>query len=135
MHILIIDDEECVRDSLAIYLEDQGHKVTVADNPFSCRITLHGCCDQPFPCADVLLIDQNMPGMKGTEFIRLQNERGCKAAASAKMIMSGKVTADLVNEANELGCRLVQKPFSFKVLDGFLREVAERRRGAFDQNV
>ena len=127
MHILIIDDEECIRDSLAIYLEDLGHQVTVADNPFNCRVASHGCCDQPFPCADVLLIDQNMPGMQGTEFIRLQNERGCKASVACKMIMSGKVTSELADEAQALGCRIIQKPFSLTVLDQFLQEAAASR--------
>ena len=110
--ILIIDDDESVRDSLKWHLEDFGYEVLVAEDPTICPVYYHEKCTAEDRCADVLFIDQNMPRMTGAEFIKMQAERGCKLPAKYKLIMAGAVTVDVKKLADPLGCQIFQKPFS-----------------------
>lgn len=126
LRILIIDDEECIRESLAMYLTDLGHEVVTACDPTQCPVYDGACCTQAVACADVILIDQNMPECKGLDFIKWQASRGCRASIRNKVIMSGMVTKELLQEARQIGCQIIQKPFHFGALDEFLNEVIER---------
>jgi len=38
MRIFVIDDEECIRDTMQWHLEDQGHEVLTAHCPLICDI-------------------------------------------------------------------------------------------------
>ncbi|QLA21447.1 response regulator [Desulfolutivibrio sulfoxidireducens] len=63
-HILILDDEERIRELLAHFLEDfDEFAVSVADSGEQALADLAG-----WP-ADVAVVDMRLPGMSGTEFI------------------------------------------------------------------
>jgi len=126
LRVLIIDDEECIRDSLAIYLNDLGIDVFVAENPSQCNVFTKKSCEHEHPCADLMLIDHNMPEVLGLEFIRKQSESRCKLLPENRVVMSGTVTPEMLAEAKKLGCMLVQKPFSFTLLDSILEEARQR---------
>jgi len=61
--VLVVDDEEFIRDILARQLTLQGHKVAVAENG---RQALEMMRAQPF---DLVLLDIMMPGMTGYEVL------------------------------------------------------------------
>jgi len=124
LRILIIDDERCIRDSLAIYLTDLGHDVYVSENPSFCSVANKCLCEQTYPCADILLIDQNMPTCKGLEFIREQSLLGCKLQPHHQIIMSGTVSPDMIQDAKELSCQIVQKPFSLAQLEQLIKNLS-----------
>jgi two-component system NtrC family response regulator len=67
LKIMVIDDEVCIRESFAWFLEDLGHEVHTAASPQVCRVYRGHDCDKDEACADALLIDHNMPGMNGLE--------------------------------------------------------------------
>ncbi len=61
--LLIVDDEECVRSSIRRLLKDDGYCILTAANPYEAFESL-ACHD-----VDVVLSDQQMPRMNGTEFL------------------------------------------------------------------
>ncbi|HAQ86249.1 MAG TPA: fused response regulator/phosphatase, partial [Pseudomonas sp.] len=67
--LLIIDDDDVVRASLAAYLDDSGFKVLQAPNgPRGVELF-----DAEHP--DLVICDLRMPQMDGLELIRLISER------------------------------------------------------------
>ena len=123
MRIFVIDDEESIRDSFRMYLEDQGHEVLTADRPRSCAVFQGHDCDNDYPCGHLLLIDHFLPGMNGLDFIEMMGRRGCKGAVRNKVIMSGDTTAIDQNKADRLGCKVVQKPLTLGKLDQIIDEI------------
>ena len=123
LKIMLIEDEACIRDSLTWFLEDMGHEVIDGLVPFNCEVYHGESCSGNVSCADVLLIDQHLPGMIGLEFIQLLKERGCKGITSNMILMSGDTTSIDRTKAERLGCTVVQKPMSFEFLGDWLENV------------
>ncbi len=92
--LLIIDDDDVVRASLAAYLEDSGFRVLQASNG---QAGLQTFAQQP---PDLVICDLRMPNMGGLELIRTLNER---APQLPVIVVSGAgVMTDAV-EALRLG--------------------------------
>jgi len=68
-NILVVDDEETVRDSLASILSREGYRVSMAE---SGEEGLRILKDQPI---QLVISDHNMPQMTGIEFLKLVRER------------------------------------------------------------
>jgi two-component system probable response regulator PhcQ len=68
-NILVVDDEETVRDSLASILSREGYRVSMAE---SGEEALRILKDQPI---QLVISDHNMPQMTGVEFLKLVRER------------------------------------------------------------
>ncbi len=63
-HILVVDDEEAMRESLAAWLEKAGHRVTLAaGGERALKVLSEQACD-------LALVDIKMPGMDGHEVLR-----------------------------------------------------------------
>ena len=62
--ILIVDDEESVRDSLYNWFTEDGYRVETAENARKALTLLES--DQ----FDIILADIKMPGMDGLEMLR-----------------------------------------------------------------
>ena len=67
--ILVVDDEEQVREALRKLLDREGYTVTTAEGPTEALELLR---QQPIK---LVISDQNMPDMSGIEFFRLIRER------------------------------------------------------------
>ena len=61
MNILVIDDEEMVRNVIAEYLRADGHRVDIADGP---TVGLHKINDGEY---DLIITDRAMPDMSGDQ--------------------------------------------------------------------
>lgn len=118
--ILIVDDDESIRDSLKWHFEDLGYEVIAASEPTLCPVYCHDYCSVEDRCADVIIIDQNMPEMTGAEFIKMQSERGCKLPTKYKLIMTGAITDEVQILVESLGCQVVQKPFTLSDAETFV---------------
>ena len=68
-NILVVDDEDTVRDSLASILSREGYRVSMAE---SGEEGLRILKDQPI---QLVISDHNMPQMTGIEFLKLVRER------------------------------------------------------------
>jgi CheY-like chemotaxis protein len=86
-HILVVDDEPCIRESLGVLLMALGYDVTEADNGVSALSHL----DRTVP--DLIVTDLNMPHMSGLELISHVRSRYPSISIVA---MSGDYQGDAV---------------------------------------
>jgi signal transduction histidine kinase len=68
-HVLVVEDEEIIRDSLGAVLEEQGYRVSFAENG---RVALRWLSAGNLP--DLIVLDLRMPVMDGWEFRAVQKD-------------------------------------------------------------
>jgi two-component system response regulator HydG len=118
--ILVIDDDQAVRDSMARMLRGAGYNVETADTGEDGVAAARG------NVYDVILSDMRMPGISGLEVLRRLREH---RVDSAFIVMTGFGTVDTAVEAMKLGAvDFVQKPFLRDELLLRVRSAAERRQ-------
>lgn len=117
--LLIVDDNEAVRESLRFLFEHRGYVTAVASNGAE-AIALAG--QRAF---DGAIIDVNMPGMNGLAVCRSLQARAAETGHElAVWMMTGARTSDLAKAATEAGAlALLAKPFDF---DDLFRRFNER---------
>ena len=117
-HILIVDDEPGVRESLRMLLKDE-FEVTSAGDVDTALALLD---ERP---ADVVLLDLVMPGRTGIDFLRDLAERD---VAPPVLVLSATRTVATAVEAMKLGAAdFVTKPFEIDALRIKIRQLFERR--------
>lgn len=102
-NVLVIDDEEIMRDVIESLLSAEGHRVTLARTG---EEGLERCHEAPF---DVILLDVSMPGMGGIraleEILRLDPE-------AVVVIITAYATFETAVTAWQLGAfNCIRKPF------------------------
>ena len=132
LKIFVIDDEESIRDTFRWHLEDLGHEVFTFAAPSECDVQAYCLCQQSTPCTDALLIDYNMPGMNGLDFIESQMSHGCKGDPKNFLLMSGDTTPIDMKKAARIGCYVEQKPLSLETLERWISDVQSRKRETQD---
>lgn len=135
LKILVFDPEASLRELLQVYLTGQGHEVLAFRDPTVCPVYRNfreeTCrCDQSAPCADVILADIRLPQLDGLEFLRRQNERGCRSVAANRALMSAAMTAAEERAVTALGCHFIRKPFHLGEIGRWVRECAARAAAA-----
>ncbi len=124
--ILIIDDEPARLNLLSEFFKDEGYPVLTASDPTVCKaIAQNDCCNMVEPCADIVISDQNMPNMKGIDFVEERINRGCKGAARQTAISSGDFSPDLENQIAKIGCMFFQKPTSLQNFLDWVEQMAD----------
>ncbi|WP_022707833.1 response regulator [Paracoccus zeaxanthinifaciens] len=96
MRILLADDHEMVRDTIAAYLRSEGNAEVVCVPDFvAAAKTIEA--ERPF---DLILLDFTMPGMNGLEGLKraIQISRDAPVA-----LLSGTAPARIAQEAVDLG--------------------------------
>jgi CheY-like chemotaxis protein len=68
-HILVVDDDQAIREAIAALLRDQGYGVSIAVNG---EQALKVCRSRPTP--RLILLDLRMPVMDGIEFTRQKDQ-------------------------------------------------------------
>jgi CheY-like chemotaxis protein len=67
--ILVVDDEPCIRESMAMLLNSAGYEVSTAEHGFDALLQLRSVTP------DVIISDLNMPQMSGFEFLSVVRRR------------------------------------------------------------
>ncbi len=118
--ILIIDDEEAIRNVLKIALTKKGYAVTEADNGKK-GLELF---KQKRP--EIVLTDVMMPEMTGLEFTRFLSEMN---ADTDVIVMTGYGTEDVVIEALHAGAsNYIKKPIAFEDLFAIIDRITLKRK-------
>lgn len=109
MSILIVDDEEDVRESLKMVLETAGYKVVAKSSAVEALNYLNEKSR-----VKLILVDYSMPGMSGEEFLRKAWEKEQWPPALVITGISPWRTLGLL----ELGVGYLRKPVSSNLLLG-----------------
>jgi len=119
-HILIVDDEQAIRDALQGLFEDEGYRVDCAASGEEAVARLRK------QSVDCVLLDIWMPGIDGLETLaRLRNLDG----ELPVVMMSGHATIDTAVKATRQGAfDFVEKPLSSERLLILVRNAVEKRR-------
>jgi len=115
MSLLLIDDDEWVRDSLRLYFENEGCKIVAVE---TAEEGLDLVKNQNF---DVIITDYRLPGMDGLEFIgRLPTEQ----ANALKILISAYGNREVRFRAKEAGIQeFVAKPFTSEIIESTLERL------------
>jgi len=108
-NILIVDDEKDIRESLRDILEDEGHKIFLAENAESARLV------KDKENIGLILLDIWMPDCDGITLLKewsSTNKINCPV-----LMMSGHGTIDTAIEATKIGAYdFLEKPISLQKL-------------------
>ena len=106
IHILVVDDEPGIRETLGGILEDEGYRVTPAEDGESGLLLLR---DQHF---DVVLLDIWLPQMDGLAVLREVKELQDRPEV---IMISGHGTVETAVRATKLGAYdFLEKPLSLE---------------------
>jgi DNA-binding NtrC family response regulator len=116
-NILIVDDEENIRLTIAQSLDPLGYQVATADNGKDALLQLQS---QEY---DLILLDLKMPGINGLEVL----QRAIQIYPEIKIIIiSAHGTIEYAVEAMKLGAvDFLQKPFTPQKLRDLVLHVLE----------
>jgi two-component system response regulator AtoC len=118
--ILIVDDDDALRESLALVLSSEGYELVSAANGEEAL----ECIDEA--PVDVILCDLRMPGLDGFDLIP---QLGRKLPGSPVILMSAHGTSDLAIEAMRRGAYdYLAKPFQPSEVLLTLRKTQEREK-------
>jgi two-component system, cell cycle sensor histidine kinase and response regulator CckA len=108
--ILVLDDEAAVVRVATLVLRRAGYDVLAFTQPAAAV----GVMRDTKPTISAMLVDVNMPGMNGLEFVRALRQLGCEAPA---LLASGNLTRPQRDDAERIGVRhFLQKPFRATLL-------------------
>jgi DNA-binding NtrC family response regulator len=118
--ILVVDDEELARESLAGLLVREGHQVLTAGDAETAERVV---CGQP---VDIVLLDLRLPGMDGLHLLRLLR---LQPDPPSVVLMTAYGTSETAIEAMKHGAfDYVTKPIRFDGLLAIIRRAIEYRR-------
>jgi two-component system, NtrC family, nitrogen regulation response regulator NtrX len=119
-HLLVVDDEAGIRDSLASILEDEGYLV---DSVASGEEALARATSGDF---EVVLLDVWLPGMDGLQTLsRIQTMQ----QPPAVIMISGHGTIETAVRATKLGAfDFIEKPLSLEKIVVLVRNAVQQRR-------
>jgi DNA-binding response OmpR family regulator len=124
--LLIVEDDERIRASMRMALEDEGYDV---DEAGSGEMALERFAEQP---ADVVLIDLMLPGMDGFECCRQLRRM---SAVPVIMVTARTDTHDVVAGLEAGADDYVTKPFVAKELAARIRALLRRARSVDEPSV
>ena len=118
-HILVVDDDQRIRDLLARYLFENGFRVTTATDAASARASMRGLS------FDVVILDVMMPGENGLDLAR-----DLKAISSIPVCMlTARAEPEQRIEGLEIGVDdYISKPFEPRELLLRLQNILKRGR-------
>jgi CheY-like chemotaxis protein len=116
--VLVVEDDEGIRELIALALGDEGHQV---DEALDGRSALEQIARQP---PDLIILDMKMPGMDGWEFARAY--RGRHGGRTPIVVLTAAIDAEA--RATEVGAEaFLAKPFD---LDALIERVSRLAGGA-----
>lgn len=109
--VALAEDDVAMREMLALVLSEAGYQVTSISNCVELSRLLH---EQPISARfDLIVTDVNMPGGSGLDAIEWSRENGDNTPV---ILVTAFPQADIQKRAQDLGLRLLAKPFELETL-------------------
>lgn len=117
LHVLLVDDDELIRDSVGPMLESLGHRVELASSGLEALRMLEGGLT-----VDLVILDMNMPGLNGAETLpRILALR----PGQAVLMSTGYSDQDIRHLLSDhASVSILRKPFTLKELRNKLAALA-----------
>jgi FixJ family two-component response regulator len=112
--VLVVDDDDCVRQTLTFLLEAEGFRVQNYSNPNE----VLGETELP-PCS-CIVTDYNMPEMDGLDFVAAMRKRGSSIPA---ILVTGDPNPTVRSRAAAANVAVIEKPDPTNKLPGCIREM------------
>ena len=128
--IYVIDDDDLVREGLCSLLTHLGHRTQSYRNP---EIALKELIASQTP-PEIVIVDYNMPGMNGAQFIggfSSAVSKDSRFAHTAILLMSGLPPShfqDFMSEFTHLKLGILEKPFSLETLRKKIANIQGNRK-------
>jgi two-component system phosphate regulon response regulator PhoB len=118
MQILIIEDENELRELMEYNLSRQNYQVVTIDNANDALIMIEDCPP------DLILLDLMLPGLQGMQFLDIFRE---KDKATPVIIISARIAEeDIVKGLDHGADDYLPKPFSIKILEAKVKAAFRR---------
>ncbi len=117
MKILLIDDDEWIRDSLRLFFEAEGCQLIALETAEEGLSTLK---DHTY---DLLIVDYKLPGLDGLELLKRIHS---KHSPAIKVLITAYRNDKIVSEAKNLNIQgFIEKPFTYESLMASLAPLIE----------
>jgi CheY-like chemotaxis protein len=127
-HVLVVDDDDDIRDAVCWALAEEGYAVVEAPDGVPAVEHL-----REHPEGMVVLLDMNMPSMDGLAVLRTVEEHPTLAARHAYILMSAQhvtLPQPLAERVSCLQIQVLSKPFDLDALLTTVGAAAQRLSGA-----
>ena len=122
MKMLLIDDDEWIRDSLSIFFENEGCLIEAFE---TAEEGLKALKKQPY---DIIIVDYRLPGMDGLDFLKRIRKSNSTAI---KILVTAYGNKEVISEAEQIGIHgYLEKPFSTKTIEASLSGLIEKHATA-----
>jgi DNA-binding NtrC family response regulator len=120
MNILLIDDDEWIRDAMRVFFETEGCRITALETAEEALQTIHR---QDY---DIVICDYKLPGIDGLAFLKIVRQTHSDALT---MLITAYKTAELVSEAKNIGVdAFIAKPFNSETIEASLSNLIARAK-------
>jgi len=118
MKILLVDDDEWIRDSLSLFFETEGCNLLTFE---TAEEGMEAVTHQVY---DIVISDYKLPGMDGLEFLRRVKE---KQPNALEILITAYANCEILKEAKILGIKdIIPKPFSSEDVETSLTRIIEK---------
>jgi DNA-binding NtrC family response regulator len=112
MKMLLIDDDEWIRDSLSIFFEGEGCQIKALE---TAEEGLEALKKQSY---DIIIVDYRLPGMDGLDFLKRIKDT---TPSVMKILITAYGSENVVTDAKQMGIQdLIEKPFTTKTIEASL---------------
>ena len=115
MKILLVDDDEWIRDSLSLFFEAEGCNLLAFE---TAEEAMEAVKHQSY---DIVISDYKLPGMDGLEFLRRVKE---KQPNAFEVLITAYANREICEEAKMVGVRdIIPKPFTSEDVETSLARI------------
>ena len=117
MKILLIDDDEWIRDSLSLFFEAEGCNLLAFE---TAEEGMEAVNQQAY---DIVISDYKLPGMDGLEFLKRVKEKQPKAF---EVLITAYANSEILKKAKMMGVKeFIPKPFTSEDVETSLARIFE----------
>ncbi len=125
---IVFDDDQVLLSLFTEFFSLIGYEVFAYAAPLLCPVAGENAsaCTRAYPCADVLIVDNQLLGMNGLDLLCAQSRHGCKLTNRNKALMAGFIDEEAQKIVDQMGYAFFKKPLDLKVLSDWVRECEKR---------
>jgi YesN/AraC family two-component response regulator len=118
MKILLVDDDEWIRDSLSLFFEVEGCNLLTLE---TAEEGIEAVKQQFY---DIIISDYKLPGMDGLEFLKRVKE---KQPDAFEILITAYANGGILKEAKTLGVHdFIPKPFTSEDVETALTRIIQK---------